>query len=194
MDSESLEEEKIREGLPSSGWLMILGFLIMILGFVSIGVPFLVGAATAVYVGILLIAGGIVELVGVFKAKGWGAGIAGFLVSILSIAGGIAVIANPVYGLVMLTLVLAAFFVVHGAGLLFLAFRTWSKRGWGWIFLFDGFISFLLGILILRAWPFSGLWAIGILVGVRIVFSGLRMLTLGMTRYGLPAKHNEAVK
>jgi uncharacterized membrane protein HdeD (DUF308 family) len=190
MDSESMEEEKIREGLPSSGWLMILGFLIMILGFVSIGVPFLVGAATAFYVGFLLIADGIIELAGVFKAKGWGAGVAGFLVSVVSIAGGAAIIANPFYGLVLLTLVLAAYFVVHGAGLFFLAYRTWKKRGWRWIFLLDGFLSLLLGFLILQGWPFSGLWAVGILVGVRIVLSGLRMLTLGMTRYGLSARQN----
>jgi hypothetical protein len=44
MDSESMEEEKIKEGMPSSGWLMILGVLIMIIGFISVGVPFLVGA------------------------------------------------------------------------------------------------------------------------------------------------------
>jgi uncharacterized membrane protein HdeD (DUF308 family) len=187
MDIESMEEEKIREGMPSSGWLMILGFLIIILGFLSIVVPFLAGAATAIYVGFLLIAEGMVELAGVYKAKGWGAGIAGFLVSVVSIAAGAAMIANPFYGLVLLTLVLAAYFFIHGAGLFFLAFRTRKKRGWGWVFLFDGFLSSLLGILILQGWPFSGLWAVGILVGVRIVLSGLRMLTLGMTRYGLSA-------
>ncbi|HKZ17194.1 MAG TPA: DUF308 domain-containing protein [Geobacteraceae bacterium] len=191
MDSESMEEEKIKEGMPSSGWLMILGVLIMIIGFISVGVPFLVGAATAVYVGGLLIASGIIELAGVFKAKGWGVGIAGFLVSFLSITAGVAVIANPAFGLVMLTLVLAAYFVAHGAGLLILALKARKKRGWRWIFLFDGFLSLLLGILILKGWPISGLWAVGILVGVRIVFSGLRMLTLGMTRYGLPARHDE---
>jgi uncharacterized membrane protein HdeD (DUF308 family) len=77
----------------------------------------------------------------------------------------------------MLTLVLAAYFVAHGAGLLILALRARKKRGWRWIFLFDGFLSFLLGSLILKSWPISGLWAVGILVGIRIIFSGLRMLT-----------------
>ena len=58
------------------------------------------------------------------------------------------------------------------------AFRAKPDRGWGWL-LFSGVVSLILGILIWRQWPMSGLWAIGILLGIRILMAGFGMIFVG---------------
>jgi len=134
------------------GCLTGMGLLNMMLGFIAMGSPAMAGTA----------------------AKG----LAAFLGGALGIAGGALILARPLFGLALLALILAVYFVVDGIARMVSAFQARPIPGWGFV-LFSGMISLLLGLMIWRGWPLSGLWAIGILVGIRIFMAGLTMLLLG---------------
>jgi uncharacterized membrane protein HdeD (DUF308 family) len=90
--------------------------------------------------------------------------------SILYIVVGFMMISNPVGGAISLTLLLTAFFIVSG---LFRIVASASLRypQWGWG-LFSGIVSICLGVLVFAQWPVSGIWLVGTLVGVDLVFAG----------------------
>ncbi len=77
-----------------------------------------------------------------------------------------------------MTLLLAFYFLIDGISEIIAAFKIKPDQGWGWV-LFNGIIAVLLGFMIWRQWPVSGKWAIGVLVGIHIVFSGWTMVVLG---------------
>jgi uncharacterized membrane protein HdeD (DUF308 family) len=83
----------------------------------------------------------------------------------------------------MLTLVLAGYFVIDGLFEIIGAFQVKPATGWGFL-LFGGVVSLALGMMIWRQFPISGAWAIGILVGVKLLFAGLAMVTVGSTLRG----------
>jgi uncharacterized membrane protein HdeD (DUF308 family) len=87
-------------------------------------------------------------------------------------------LARPAQGLAALTLLLAAYLALDGIVELILAWRLRPVEGWRWI-LFSGALSLLLAALLWVEFPFSGTWAIGILVGVRLLFSGFSLVGLG---------------
>ncbi len=171
-----MSEQQVEQG--GRGCMMIFGILSIIAGMAAIGSPFVAGAYVTIFIGIALIFGGIMELVVAFSAKGWQAGVWAFLGGILAILAGGLVIAKPVVGAAMMGIILIAFFLVDGLTRSILAFQLKPMKGWGWQ-LFSGIISVLLGIMLWQGWPLSGIWAIGVLVGIRLLFSGFGILFMG---------------
>ncbi len=159
--------------------LIILGVLTGILGVLAMISPMMAGMTVSVMVGILLIIGGIARTIFAFKAQSWGKGILAFVLGVLTLLAGLVMVFRPVLGLTSLTLVLAAYFFVDGIFEIFEAFDLKPLKGWGWM-LFGGIVSVLLGFLIWRQWPISGAWAIGILVGIKLIFAGAAMIAIGM--------------
>ena len=162
------------------GCLMVLGVLNIIFGFVAIGSPLMAGTAATMVIGAMLLISGIFELVHAFSTGGWKSGVVAFLGGALAILGGGLVLSRPLFGLAMLALILAIYFVVDGVVRIAWGFRARPLPGWGFV-LFGGVASLLLGLMIWRGWPLSGLWAVGVLVGIRILLSGWTMLLLGVT-------------
>jgi uncharacterized membrane protein HdeD (DUF308 family) len=87
---------------------------------------------------------------------------------------------RPLLGLASLTLVLAVYFLVDGIFQIITAFQIKPHEGWGWVLL-SGLAASLLGYLIWSQWPFSGVWAVGILVGINLFMSGWSMIACGGT-------------
>ena len=164
------------------GCLTGVGLLNMMLGFVAMGSPWMAGTVAVMMIGIMLLLSGFFELVHAFSIRGGKSGWVAFLGGALGIAGGTLILARPLYGLALLALVLAVYFVVDGIARIASAFQARPIPGWGFA-LFSGVVTLLLGLMIWRNWPLSGLWAVGILVGIRIFMAGLTMLFLsaGMT-------------
>ena len=160
------------------GSMTIFGVVTMILGLIAMAAPLMAGKSVAILVGILLIAAGIARLVWAFQAGSFGRGVFKFLLGGLTLLAGIMVLANPLFGLGMLTIMLAAYFIVDGIFEIIGAFQVKPAQGWGWL-LFGGIVSLALGIMIWRQFPVSGVWAVGILVGVKLLFAGLSMIFLG---------------
>ena len=166
------------EAKENSGFLIFLGIMTVIFGVVAIGSPLITGVAVAVFVGFLLLASGIAQIVHALKARQWGTGFWGTAIGVLGVLAGFLMIFRPLVGLVTMTVLLAIYFLVDGISEIIAAFKIKPDQGWGWV-LFNGIIAVVLGLMIWRQWPVSGAWAIGLLVGIHILITGWSMIILG---------------
>ncbi|MCA1960165.1 MAG: HdeD family acid-resistance protein [Desulfomonile sp.] len=153
------------------GWILVLGILFLVLGFVGLGSLFALTLASAFVFGILIIVGGVAQFLQALKCKEWKSVAFHVLIAILYVIGGVFVIQDPLAASVFLTWVLAA--VLIGAGVLriIMAFQMKSSGSWG-VPLLGGIISVILGGIILAQWPLSGLFVIGLFVAVELIVSG----------------------
>lgn len=162
----------------NAGMIVILGVLTVIAGFLSLVMPWVSGVGVAFLVGFAMVIGGVARLVGVFQAGSFGRGTLAFIGGALTLLAGVILVARPGVGLAVLTMMIGAYLLVDGIFGAVLAFQVRPEKGWGWM-LFSAAMSFLLGILLLKEWPLSGLWAIGTLVGINMLFAGFAMISIG---------------
>jgi uncharacterized membrane protein HdeD (DUF308 family) len=160
------------------GWLLAWGILLVVGGVVALGYEFAMSVVTTVFVGGLLVAYGVVEVVQAFKHRRWSGFLLFLLGGLLSIAAGIAVWAQPLAAMSVITLMVAAYFIVLGAFRLVVAVSS-RHPGWGWG-LFNGAVSVLLGLLIWNRWPGSSLWVIGMFVAIDMIFQGWNYVMLAL--------------
>ena len=156
------------------------GAVLSVLGIFAVIAPLFAGIAVTVLIGLLLLAAGIAEMIFAFQAGSFGKGVLRFLFGGLSLLAGVVVLAAPAENLGVLTIMLAVFFVLGGVTDIVLAFKVRPVDGWGWT-LFSGVVSIVLGIFIVAQWPVSGIWAVGIYVGVRMLMHGWMLMALGRT-------------
>ena len=161
-----------------SGTMTVMGVLLALLGIVAMCAPLVTGIAVALMVGVALLAGGIAQTVFAFRAKSPGRGAVALLVGGITILAGLLMIGRPGAGLGFLTIMLAVYFVVSGIGEVLFAIELRPRPGWIWTLVSGGF-AIVLGVMIWRQWPFSGGWAIGLLVGLKMLFAGWSMVALG---------------
>jgi uncharacterized membrane protein HdeD (DUF308 family) len=181
------------EAKKNATWLIVLGVLTTILGILAIGSPLMSGIAVTLFIGGLLTAMGVLQIIAAFKSGQWGSGIVGTLIGLLSIAAGLLMIFRPGIGLATLTLFLAAYFLVDGICEIIAAFKMKPESGWGWM-LFNGIVAAVLGFLLWRQWPVSGSYAIGILFGIHILMSGIVMIVVGFGARRISGKIEDAVE
>jgi uncharacterized membrane protein HdeD (DUF308 family) len=161
------------------GWLLALGILMIILGALAIGAPVVATIAFQFALGWILVIGGIAQGVHAFMAQGWQGFLFELLSAILYLVVGVLLLVNPVEGALALTVVLAVFLIVDGIFRIIMAMRLRDHRGWGWL-LASGIMSLILGVLIWAEWPASGLWVIGLLVGIQLLFTGWSLVMLAL--------------
>ncbi len=155
----------------SSRMMTVIGTLTVLLGVLCLAVPFVAGMAVVRVVGFLLIMGGVMRSILAFKAGSFGKGLLALLIGVVTLIAGVLIFAQPLRGLTTLALILAAYFVVDGFSEIAVAFRAKPNPGWTWLLL-GGAVSLVLGVMIWRQWPVSGTWAIGTLVGIKLIFAG----------------------
>lgn len=152
-------------------WLLLLGFLFLILGLIGLGRLFALTLAGALFFGVLFIIGGVAQFVEALKCKGWKGVAFHVLISVLYVVGGVFVIQDPLAASVLLTWVLAA--VLIGAGILRIIMAIQMRSSGSWIVpLLGGIISLFLGGIILAKWPLSGLWVIGLFIAIELIVNG----------------------
>ena len=154
-----------------AGFGMAAGIAIAIAGVLALLSPFIAGLSVAIAVGVLLIASGVSRLFLAFRLGSFGVGLLVFVLGVLSIVIGGYMVSRPGMALATLTLVLAVYFFVHGVFEIIWAFRLRPIKGWGWT-LFSGVAALALGIMIWRQFPMSGMWAVGTLAGIHMIFGG----------------------
>ncbi|HTC46176.1 MAG TPA: DUF308 domain-containing protein [Candidatus Aquilonibacter sp.] len=167
----------IASGRQGSTLSILWGVLLVILGFVAIGTPFLAVVAVSVVVAWLIVLAGIVHIVLAFHAHGAGSISWKLLVGLAYLVFGGYTLLHPILSVASLTLLLAVLFVVEGALNIVLYFKMRPLHGSSWV-LVDGLITLLLGAMIYVQWPFSAIWAIGILVGVSMMISGFTRIAM----------------
>ena len=106
------------------------------------------------------------------------------IIAVLMAIVGVYMIMNPAAALASLTIFLAAYLIVSGIFEALFAFQVKPAKGWGWELL-NGIISILLGAMIWNQFPISGAWAIGILFGVKLLFSGWTLIMFGLAARGM---------
>jgi uncharacterized membrane protein HdeD (DUF308 family) len=162
----------------NAGWLVALGVLTILAGILSMGYPWATGLGVTVVIGFVMVIAGIARTVAAFHAGSFGQGALAFLGAILTLVGGVVLVTRPGIGLASLTLMLGIYLLIDGIAGAVLAFKVKPVQGWGWM-LFAACSSLLLGVLLLWEWPLSGIWAIGTLVGVNLVFTGFSIVSVG---------------
>jgi uncharacterized membrane protein HdeD (DUF308 family) len=167
---------------------LIEGVILVILGMAAIALPPIAGLATALVLGWLFLLGGIVGLIATFNQKN----APGFWWALLSaaiavLAGGV-LLSNPAAGVATLTSVLIAFFVLDGVLIIVMAFehrRELSGR-WEWMML-GGVMDLILAAIVIAGLPGTLAWALGLLVGIDLMFGGFSLIALALSARNLAA-------
>jgi uncharacterized membrane protein HdeD (DUF308 family) len=167
-----------RQGFKSS---ILFAVLLVVLGILAISLPVLASIGVARVLSWLILIEGIVQLVYAFKSEGVGRKIWKLLVSILYIAVGGYLLVHPLIGLASLTLLLAIFFFVEGITDIGTFLWTRKTHGSGWLLL-HGIVTMLLGVMIWKHWPVSSLWALGTLVGISMLLTGMTRIMMATGR------------
>ncbi len=163
----------------ASTWSIVWGILLIIFGVLAVALPFVAAIAFSIAIAWLLILAGIVHSVVAFHSHRAGRLVWRLLVGVAYAFIGVYLLFHPLLGIASLTLVLAALFLVEGIFDIILFFKMRSLRGATWV-LVDGIISLILGLFIYLQWPSSSFWALGILVGVSMIVSGIARVMLSV--------------
>jgi uncharacterized membrane protein HdeD (DUF308 family) len=171
-------------------WVMFLieGIVLVVLGLLAIVVPPIATLAVEILIGWLFLVSGVVGLVTTF----WMRHAPGFwwalLSAVLGIGAGIVLLAWPLSGVLSLTLILIVFFTIEGVATIMYALehkRELSGR-WGWM-LASGIVDLILAGIIFAGLPGTAAWAIGLLVGINMIFGGSALIAMAMHARALPA-------
>ena len=176
-DIEAIDQEVLGTIKRHAGVGMAVGILIAIAGVLALIAPLAAGLSIAIAVGVLLVVSGLSRMFFAFKMGSLGPGLLMFLIGAMGVLFGGYMLARPGMALATITLVLAAYFMVNGGFEIIWAFRLRPIKGWGWT-LFSGIVSLILGIMIWRQFPVSGVWAVGTLAGIHMIFGGSSVASL----------------
>ena len=163
------------------GLFLAEGIILVILGLLAIIIPPIATIAVTIFLGWLFLISGIVGLVTTF----WARHAPGFwwslLSAVLAIAAGIVLLGWPLPGAVSLTLLLIAFFIIEGVLSIMYAFEHKKELSgrWGWM-LISGIIDLILAAIIWGGLPGTAAWALGLLVGINMLFGGSAMIAMAL--------------
>lgn len=161
---------EIDEGRKNWGWFLALGVLLIILGLGVMSSSYYATIFSVILFGVFLIGAGIVQIVQAFLAHKWSGFFLTLILGILYLITGFMCVAKPGLAAISLTLWIAAFCFIVGLFRMIISLILRNDQ-WGWVF-FNGLVTFLLGVMIYSNWPFSGLWIIGLFIGIDMVLSG----------------------
>jgi uncharacterized membrane protein HdeD (DUF308 family) len=153
------------------GWLLGLGLILFLLGLIGLGMLIGVTYASMLFLGILLIIAGVIQIGDVFKSRQWEGTIWHAGIAVLYLIAGSLVIYDPFLASSIITVILASLLVIIGVVRLSMAFALRHTRGWGWLLL-GGLVSLGLGLILLFQWPWSGFWFIGLFISIELLMAG----------------------
>ncbi len=183
MDNQNVIEyfsEQEVNGLSSMAkWFKGIGFVILVLGMLSVLLPHIGTLTVNLLVASILLFTGAIHLIHVFTMRKWRTMTWETLLGIIFIFSGILFAAYPWSGALALTLLLGLFFLIIGTFKILLALSWRWRPGWGWI-MATGFLSILLGLLVVMGLPATAAWVIGLILGLDLIFSGITLIALGV--------------
>jgi uncharacterized membrane protein HdeD (DUF308 family) len=154
--------------------------LFIVLGFLAIVEPLVAGLAVAVLAGWALLAGGVIHAISAFRGAGARNVIWHIVLAVLYLFGGIYFVSHPLLGLGTLTLFLALILLVEGVVWIAAYFQIRAEGKSVWLLL-NGVVTLVLGLMIWAGWPSSSVWAIGTLIGVNLLATGMSLIFVGTT-------------
>jgi uncharacterized membrane protein HdeD (DUF308 family) len=177
-DTERVITETIR---TYWGLFLAQGAIMMVLGALAIVWPQVSTLAVDLYAGWMFLISGIFGLVMMFLAPSAAAFFWSLLTAALSLFVGVLLLWHPVEGVVSLTLVLIAFFIVEGVFQIAAAIRDRQALpdSWGWL-LMSGIADLVLAAIMISGWPLTAIWALGLIVGINLLTSGLAIVMVAV--------------
>lgn len=166
----------------AKSWKLLLtaGIISAVLGAIAIIVPPLASVTITLLVGILLLIGAVAYVAEAISRGTTGHRIWSFIVAIIYVIAGVWLIVNPAEGTITLTWVLAIFFLVIGIFRILAGIQARGKvPNAGWTIV-NGILAVIIALLVIANLPSSAAWAIGLLVGIQLLFDGIMMITAGM--------------
>jgi uncharacterized membrane protein HdeD (DUF308 family) len=184
-----LLHEEFRHLRAGWWWFLLLGLLLALGGLAAIIFPtitVLTSFVAVVVVGVSLMLSGVAVIVAAFWAGKWSGLLVQLLVGILYVVAGFAITEAPAQSAALFTVLIASMFIVVGL------FRTVAALvvrfpHWGWALL-NGVLTLLCGIIIYRHFPGAALWAVGLLVGIDMLFQGWTWIMLSLAIRSIPAE------
>ncbi len=161
------------------GWFVALGIAMMLLGVFAWFDVVAVTLAGTIFIGAALLVGGIFQVVHAFMDRSWGSFLLQVLAGILYVIAGLLIMAEPIRGTLVITIVIAVVMVVAGIARIVIAVRHWHMGGSG-LLLLGGLISAIVGIALYVTLPWSGLWVLGTLIAVELIFHGAAWFEFGL--------------
>lgn len=187
--SEHSDLETIRASIYKSRIpLMMMGIALIVTGAIAIAYPLAAAVVLKIMLGWILLIAGFSQLIFAFSTTRWTDFFLELLIGLLFVVVGSWLAFFPLAGIVTLTLLIAVTFIVQGVLEVISAFRYRPLDGWMWV-LFAGIVAIGVGLMILGRFPSSAEWAIGLLVGINLIASGIAYMGLAMSvrRLGRPA-------
>jgi uncharacterized membrane protein HdeD (DUF308 family) len=162
------------DGKSARGWVIAAGMTLLVLGTLAVIYNTTATIASIVVFGWLLMLAGVMQFVHAFQVTDWKGFFLYLLDAILRTVAGVLLFIYPTSGAATLTLILSFYFIAGGT---FRAIGSTVVRfpSWGWS-VASGLISVALGVMLALQWPASGLWFIGLAVGIDMIFSGWALL------------------
>ena len=161
------------------GWIVTLGAVYVIVGFIALGSVVVATVASVLVVGVAMIVAGIAEVINAFQVKSWGKFLLWALLGVLYVIAGFVTFENPLLAAALLTLVLGASLVASGIMRIILAFSMKRETPWIWVAV-SGIITLLLGLLILAHWPINSVYILGLLLGIDLIIAGAGWIGIGL--------------
>ena len=173
---------ELREALSKNWKLLLVGGIIsVVLGLIAIIVPPLASVGITILVGIILLVGAVGMVAEAISRGTTGHRIWSAILAVLYVIAGVWLLINPVEGTITLTVVLIVFFLVIGLFRLIAGIqgRSGGVPNAGWMIV-NGILSIAIAVLVLLDLPSSAAWAIGLLVGIQLLFDGMMLITTAM--------------
>ena len=164
----------------SRAWAIAGGIAMILLGMFALGDQLVSTAAVSTFIGFILMFACAFQLIKLFTIHGWKSHLWYAVVAIAYGVAGYVFIAHPFKAAIAFTLFLGWAILFGGLFRMLLAFKMRHHKGAGWI-LFSAAISIILGALIISQWPATGLYMLGLFLGIELVFAGVGWLGLGLS-------------
>jgi uncharacterized membrane protein HdeD (DUF308 family) len=162
------------------GWILALGLVYLVVGIIALGNVLTATAASVLVVGVMMVIAGAAEVINAFQIKTWGKFLIWVLLGMLYVIGGLVAVQNPLLAATMLTLMLGVALTIAGMIRILLAFSLRAGTPWLWA-LASGFITMLLGLMILSRWPVSSLYVLGLFLGIDLVIAGVSWIGISLS-------------
>lgn len=175
-------------GAPSTPppWARIaLGLALIVAGLIALGDVALATIISAKFIAVVAIAGGAIEIAHAFWTKGWGGFVWQIVLGVVYVCFGVALWSQPVAGALFITYVLGLLLLFSGLIRTYLGYRHW--RDTGWIMLLSGIFGIFAGLVVLTGFPMTGLWVLGLLLGIDLMCHGVAWLTYALVPAARPA-------
>jgi uncharacterized membrane protein HdeD (DUF308 family) len=167
-----------QEMIHNWGWFLAFGIALLLLGIAAVVRSVSATVASMLFFGWLLVFASLIEFVDAFMVGRWAGFFLHLLIAILFAITGVLIIKRPVISAEAATFLMSMFFLIAGLYQLFAS--LWIHLpGWGWQAL-NGVIATVLGVVVLAQWPVSGLWAIGLFVGIDLILYGWAWIALAL--------------